>query len=773
MELENVGRYRIVRRLGSGGFGEVFLAEDPTLQRRVALKILSAADEKSKRRFVREAITASQLSHPNVAVVYEAAESDGVAYIAMQHVDGETLRDRLARGRLSPAEIVRIAREVADALDDAHRHGIVHRDVKPGNIMLDARGHAKVLDFGLAKIAEDASYGEATDVKETTAGKFLGTMQYVSPEQGGGHAVDARSDIFSFGIVLYEMISGKNPFAAPTFVETIRRVCEMTPPPLDTTPQLKRVVTKCLEKNPERRYQSAREIVNDLDAVDTPSHGGARLWLGASAVVLIAAIAGIAWFASRRPQAAPPAIRTKIDSIAVLPFVNFSPERENEFIGDGISEEVINGLAQIRGLKVTSRTSSFALKGKGEDIRAVGQSLGVDAVVEGSVQRAGDRLRVTAQLINAHDGYHLWSQTYNGAVADIFSIEDQISRSVANAIQRQISGSLTGPATRDLEAYDLYLKARHDQAIWTRESFEDAIAYFRAAIARDPSFAEAYAGMAETYSLMDHRHGLTTLKPAELYKLAIEAASKALTLNPDSAEAHAAIGHIDLHLGKFPEAERELNRALQINPNSSIALSWNSVLMRIEQKRSDLVRSQCAQARDIDPASILVLRVCSTNLWALGDFTAAADYAKRAIDLDPNYDEPYLLLVRADALLGRFPEAQQALDRAQALPDVTPTIGEDRAMLFAASGHQAEAVKLLRDIEARGTYSTSGMVRAWATTGDVDETLKWINRMVADDPQYLRSQITLPPHPLYAKLRSDPRYIAARQKLGLPPLMQP
>ena len=771
MIAEKVGRYRILRQLGSGGMGEVYLAEDPSLQRQVALKILSGTDEKSKRRFVREAITASKLSHPNVAVIHEAGESDGIAFIAMQYVEGETLRDRLDRGPLPIADIVRIGREVADALDDAHRHGIVHRDIKPANIIIDDRGHAKVLDFGIAKLIDSlAMPDESTAVAETTAGKFLGTLHYVSPEQAGGGVIDARTDIFSLGIVLYEMVTGSNPFAANSFLETVRRVRELTPPPIDRADcpaDLKRIITKCLEKDPQRRYGSARDLIVDLERSAGSPAGVSRLRAGSTWITALAILAVAVFLLWRHPSAtAPPS--AKIESIAVLPFVNFSPDRQNEFIGDGITEEVINGLAQLNGLKVVSRTSAFAFKGTRSDIREVGKSLGVDAVVEGSVQRASDRLRVTAQLINAHDGYHLWSETYNGAVGDVFSIEDQISRSVAKALQRTMGRTPASPSTRDIAAYDLYLKARREELFLTRVQVNDAIRDFKAAIDRDPSFAEAYAGLAETYSLLDHRPGLTTLEPKETYALAVEAANKALNLDPDSVEAHTAVGHIDMHLGRFDEAQAHLNRALQLNPNYSTAYLWHGILMRT-LGQYEAGKKELARAEQLDPLSASLLVYTSVNAWIAGDYEGARSAAERGIQLDPQNAPLHQYLAEADMTLGRFSDAEEELRRSEKLGNRS-TLDESRALLLALSGRREEAVALLRQIgrNARGA-AMPRMMRGWAAVGDVDEAARWLDRIVREIPDYGRLAIELPPHPAFAKMRSDPRYLEARRKLGLPP----
>ncbi|HYS52817.1 MAG TPA: protein kinase [Thermoanaerobaculia bacterium] len=756
MIADSIGRYRILRQIGSGGMGEVYLAEDPKLQRNVALKLLSDPDEKAKRRFVREAITASQLSHPNVAVVYEAGESDdGTAFIAMQYVEGETLRDRLHRGPMPIDAIVRLSSEVADALDEAHRRGIVHRDIKPGNIMIDGRGHAKVLDFGIAKTIDVANTHEPTAVADTAAGMFVGTLQYVSPEQASGGVVDRRSDIFSFGVVMHEMLTGSNSVTTP-----ITRS--------DCPPELKKIVARCLEKDPERRYQTARDIVIDLAHIAEKPLRRSDRRIVLVVMVLLVATAGL-WLFERPPRQAARASRAKIDSVAVLPFANFSPQRENEFIGDGISEEVINGLAQLSGLKVVSRTSSFAFKGTRADVRELGKSLGVDALVEGSVQRSGSRLRVTAQLINAHDGYHLWSQTYSGGVDDVFSIEDQIARAVAQALQRTMGRQAAGPSTRDVAAYDLYLKARHEESIQTPTNFDNAVAYYRAAIQRDPSFAEAYAGLAETYSLMDHRPGMTTLPPKETYRLATETASRALSIDPDSAEAHAAIGHIDMHLGRFDEARAHLDRAVQINPNLSNAHLWRAVLMRTlghyAEARADLER-----AEQLDPRSAFVTTIMSTTLTTMGDYTVAIRVLLRGIEIEPRYGELHANLARAYALNGEFREAEAALRRAEELR--TSTLEPTQALVWALAGRTAEAAQLLRRVD-RTALPQAGpfMMRAWAAAGNVDEAVRWADRMVAETPDYGRIAIDIPPHPALQKLRTDPRFLSARRKLGLPPLV--
>lgn len=800
----DIAHYRVLQELGRGGMGEVYLAEDTKLRRKVALKILPAqfgGDPARRKRFVREAIAASVLSHPNVAVVYEAGETeDGAAFISLEHVTGETLLDVLERRRLSVPEIVEIATQVADALDEARHHGIVHRDLKPGNIMLDQRGRVKLLDFGIAKIRErasDAAADDATAVRETELGTLIGTVDYMSPEQAQGRAIDHRSDLFSLGVVLYEMVSGKRPFSGRTPLETLSRIGSaqperITPIRKDCPAELERIIFRCLEKDAESRYQSARELLLDLQGVARQRggrvprfHRGAmRFGIAALVVVALAAIVLSLTRPSQKP--APPPARPRLESVAVLPFINMSPESEDETFADGLTDEIINALAQVPDLKVVSRTSVFAFKGKNADVREIGRRLGVESTVEGSVRRSGTKLRVTAQLIETDNGYHLWSHTYDRELSDVFAIQDEIARAVARALQAQLNPGqkLVSEPTRDVVAYELYLKGRQASTVWTRDSLDQSVEYFRQAIARDPSFASAYGGLAEAYSLMDHtQQGALAARGAavssslnssppddhdEIYRLAIAAAGRALELDPDSVEAHAALAHIFIHQLRFADAERHLKRALELNPNSVSALQWYSlVLNNLGRPRESL--EQILEARELDPLSVQVNSLAASRFLTTGDLDQTIDALQRGIGIAPEYGPFYLDLATAHALKGNHAEAAKILGQAARLPDPPADLDERRAMHLALANRRSEALSLLEKI-AREEEHPSGrtMALAHAVLGENEKAVLWLRRFVRENPNYARLNLNIPPYPPFESLRRDPRYHALRKQVGLP-----
>ena len=757
--------------------GDVFLAEDPTLRRRVAIKVLAefmSADPGMLRRFVDEAVAASALTHPNVAVVYEATKADdGCAYIAMEYVEGDTLLSRLSHGPLPIDDCVRIARQIADALDDAHRRGIVHRDIKPANIMIDERGRVKVLDFGIAKLTNHAGIESnvVTSPLQTAQGVVIGTAQYMSPEQAAGERVDNRSDLFSLGIVLYEMITGRNPFAAPTMGETFARIREaQAPPPSSLRPQtpreLDRIVKRCLDKDRHQRYQSARDIVLDLEHIgERPKPSRARAVV--IAVIAVAAIAAAGLWSLRpssKRNVAPP--RKQIRSIAVLPFVNMSTDASNGFIADGMTEEIINALAQVPSLQVVSRTSVFAFKGQNADIRTIGEKLGVSSVVEGSVQRSGGRLRITAQLISVEDGYHLWSDRYDRSLDDVFAVEDEIARAVAVALRTRIGAPAAAQVpTHDIVAYEAYVKARQAASTWTRPSFDRALELYGLAVARDPNFAAAHAGLAELYSLMDHAPHLTSLPSSETYRLSIEEAQKALAIDPDSSEAQSALGHILIHSGKLADADEHLSRSVVLNPNNVMGHLWLSVLRRA-QGRIPETKAESRAAMRLDPLNEQVAAVVSTNLVGIGEYQLAAGAARLGLKSDPNYGKLYTLLGRAEMFSGHFAEAHRALEQADRATQPANDLREVRALLLAVEGKNGEALAALRRIEQQGDGQPETMMLAYAAAGDDDLALRCAERLARQRPNYARIGLDLSPHPAFDRLRNDPRYLAIRRSIS-------
>ncbi|MGZ5493254.1 MAG: tetratricopeptide repeat protein, partial [Thermoanaerobaculia bacterium] len=517
----------------------------------------------------------------------------------------------------------------------------------------------------------------------------------------------------------------------------------------------------------ERRYQTARELLADLDATG----GRSRAPLVAVAIIAVLAIAAVAWMLIRStpPKASIQAPRAPNRSVAVLPFVNMSADASNAFIADGMTEEVINALAQVPSLHVVSRTSSFAFKGQNADIRTIGNKLGVASVVEGSVQRAGDRLRVTAQLISVDDGYHLWSERYDRNVDDVFAVQDEIAHAVASALRARIAGAAVAqPPTHDLIAYEAYVKARQSAGIWTRSTFDRALAYYQQAIDRDPSFAAAYAGRAEVYSLFDHRAGLTSQPTSETYRLAIEAGQKALSIDSDSAEAHGALGHIYIHQGRFAEADAQLQRALMLNPNGATSHVWLGVLRRAQHRDADAI-AETSTALQLDPLNELILNVGATIFTLCGQFERASAIARRGLQADREYGELYLTLARAEMMQGSFDKARQALDDAARATEPPVSVEENRALLLAFEGRHDEALTDLRRIEReKKNPAPEVMLRGYAAAGDIDDALRWVEKLMRERPNYARLSLDLGPHPAFAAIRKDPRFVSFRHQLGLP-----
>ena len=768
-----VGRYRVVRQIGSGGMGEVYLAEDPQLQRQVALKILTGADAKAKHRFVREAITASRLSHPNVAVVHEAGEADGLAFITMQYVEGETLRDRLLRGPMAIAEIERIAREVADALDDAHRHGIVHRDIKPGNIMIDTRGHVKVLDFGIAKLTELDSLAtpeSATAVAETTAGKFVGTLQYVSPEQARGGGVDGRSDIFSFGIVLYEMVTGKNPFTTPSFLETVSRIRDMSPPPIeraDCPEDLKRIIAKCLEKSPERRYQSARDLMLDLEAVGArPIRRSGRLKpaLTLAAIIAVTVLTFGVWYFRPRGAAS---TGERVRSLAVLPFRPLGSAPGDDFLSVGMADAVITRLAQVHSFIVRPTSSVLKYASASVDPIAAGHEQRVDSIVDGHLQHVGNRIRVSVQLIRVSDGSSIWSGHFDERFADVFDVQDAISERVAAALVDSLTGDerkrLTRRDTENIAAYQLYLRGRY---FWERrnaDSLRKSVSYYQQAIANDPSYALAYAGLADSYNMLG---AFSVLSPSEVYPRAKDASTRALQIDPDLAQAEIARAYADyLYDHDWNAAEAGFKHALAQDPNYGPGHQWYAVCLA-SRGRFDEARREIRRAVEVDPLSLIINSVVAWIEYLGRNPQAAVTQARHMIEIDPAFAPAHLYLAEAYASLGRYDDAFAEFQRAGGLLGTMHTGYACYAL--ARAGRTAEARQLLakiQELSRRQYVSPYHEALGRLGLGEKDEAITLLEKAV---DQHYPWVIHYGVEPVLDPLRKEPRFKALLQRIGLP-----
>nr|MDQ5872187.1 protein kinase [Acidobacteriota bacterium] len=586
-----LGPYEILAPLGAGGMGEVYRARDAKLDRDVAIKVLPqsvAADPDTLARFEREAKAVAALSHPNILSIFDFGAQEGISYAVMELLEGETLRGKLDAGPITQKQAVDYALQVAKGLAAAHEKGIVHRDLKPENLFVSRDGHVKILDFGLAKRVEAVAPGKETSAPtnsgHTEPGTVMGTAGYMSPEQVKGFAVDHRSDIFSFGTILYELLSGKKAFKRETSAETMAAILRDEPPELsesgrNISPALDRIVQHCLEKDRDHRFQSARDIAFALSETSGPAAASGaqaarkrprrgRLAIGLGVVALAAAAL---WL---RPG-------KTIDSLAVLPFVNAGGDPNAEYLSDGITESLINSVSQIPGIRVVSRASAFHYKGKDVGARAVGRELGVRAVLTGRIVQRGDALSIRAELVDARDDTHLWGEEYNRRLSDILAVQEEIARDISGKLRQRLTGEekkrLTKLYTENAEAYGLYLKGRYHWNKRTGEDIQKGIGYFQQAIEKDPTYALAYAGLADSYAILYQYAGLPS---SETFPKAKAAASKALEIDDSLAQAHATLASVHQHSDwDFSAAEKEYRRAIELDPKYPTAHHWYSLFL--------------------------------------------------------------------------------------------------------------------------------------------------------------------------------------------------
>jgi serine/threonine protein kinase/Flp pilus assembly protein TadD len=695
-----LGPYEIVEPLGAGGMGEVYRARDTRLERDVAIKILPEsiqADALALARFDREAKLVAALSHPNILAIHDVGRDTGISYAVTELLEGETLRDRLDAATVPLRKAVQYGRQIAQGLAAAHGRGIIHRDLKPENVFVTREGHVKILDFGLAR-RDPAKPGEgvneAPTVARTMPGTILGTVGYMSPEQVRGETVDHRTDVFSFGVVLYELVFGERAFRAETDVETMSAILRDEPSALrrraKAPNELVRVIARCLEKKPNERFQSAGDLafvlqifehVEEAESVEEKAPGSAP----------------------RVPSAARSIISdSSRASIAVLPFRNLSADRENEYFTDGVTEEIINALSKIEALRVASRISAFAFKGKDQDVRQIGNELGVRTVLEGSVRRAGSRLRVTAELVNVADGYQLWSERYDREMEDVFAIQDEISLAIANTLKVRLladeAGALVARATDDVEAYNHYLKGKY---FFNRRVPRQSIAEFEQAIARDPGYAPAYTGLADAYCIFGFYGGIPTL---DAFAEARGAASKARELEPDSAETHLTLGLVEHYFGwDFDLEDREFSRAVELAPRSAAAHSWLG-LERAFLGDSKEGRASALKATELEPLSPNVYVNVAWTYFAERRFDEAEKEIRRGLALDPDALYPLWACGLTLRMQGRHEESIAMLEKAVSITERAQTwyLGH-LGWSYGAAGRRAEAQQILDELRDRSS----------------------------------------------------------------------
>ncbi len=774
-------RYVIERELGRGGMATVYLAHDVEHGRPVGLKVLhpDLAAAVGPERFLREIQVTARLDHPHILPVLASGEAAGLLWYAMPYVEGESLRDRLRREtQLSVEGALGIAREVADALDYAHTHGVVHRDIKPENILL-ASGHARVADFGVARALESAGAE-----KLTGTGLAIGTPAYMSPEQASGAQVDGRSDLYSLGCVLYEMLAGEPPFTGPTPQIVVARRFTETPRPLGSVRErlpsgLEELVAKALARTPADRIQTAAGFAQELARTGTASAAGAipatrplasagrRSLLGAA--LLLAA--GIAWFAIRDPAgrgAGAPASPAAPVSVAVLPFRNLGPDSADQYLSDGLTEDLINTLGQAPELRVVARTSAFAFKDKDQDVREVGARLNVGAVVEGSFRKLGDTLRVTAQLVDIADGYQRWSGRYDRPSAELLAIENELARALLRELSPRSAGGLdtsraAGP-TDDPDAYKVYLKGRYHLGKMTEGDYREALKLFDRAIGLDPTFALAYSGLSAAYNAL---YG-TFLPAAEGMPKAKAAALKALQLDPDLAEGHANLGGVQMmYEWDWQGAERSFRRAVELKPHDAgIRFGYGYLLVVLGRFAEAAV--QLNQARQLDPLS---LHIEVTSVWPLfygreyGEVIAAL---RKTVAGDSSFLGARFRLAEAYALNREFGQAEAQWRSVRAImgdhPDVLGRIG----YLYAVSGQRPKAYAIADTLRSRYTKGRSDepydIALVYTGLGEKEKALDWLETAYEERSSWMTfAKVSAELDPL----RGEPRFRALLRKLGL------
>jgi len=792
-----LGRYEVRSLLGAGGMGEVYLAHDTTLRRAVAVKLLPghlAEDEDRLRRLEQEAYAASSLNHPNILTIHEVGVHDGTHFIATEFVDGESLRHRLAQGRLELREVLDIGVQVASALGAAHAAGIVHRDIKPENIMLRKDGIVKVLDFGLAKVAggnTGDSEGPTIAAPGTDPGIVLGTVRYMSPEQARGLDTDARTDIWSLGVVLYEMLAGRSTFEGRTSSDVIAAILRTEPPPLaryvDGVPtDLERIVTKALQKDPEERYQAVKDLGLDLKGLkrrldfDTeaartlpstpvtttittprPQRRRVAFLLLVTGAVAVVALGYGAYSGYLRETG-----KGNIDSIAVLPFANQSGNPDNEYLSDGISETLINSLSELPGVKVIARSSSFKYKGKEVDPQAVARALGVEAIVTGRLGQRGETLLISAELIDARDETQMWGDRYNRNAADLLAVQADISREIAEKLRLRLSTGerdrLTRRETTNQQAYELVLRGRFYSAKGGTQNRKKAIEQYQQAIAIDPNYALAHMALSNGYrSLVVD--GL--LEPKEFLPKAEASVRKALELDDSLADAHYALANFKRDTWDWSGAEREYQRAIALNPNLTQA-HGNYAIFLSDVGRHDQAVAEARRATELSPLAAITSTSFAFRLFFARRYDEAIDALKRSLELDERLPLTHVVLGYTYAAKGMDREAIAAYQEGIRLGDDGPSTQIYLGAAYAHAGQRERAEAILKQLETGKRYVSPGeLAILYAALGQREQAFRSLEKAFrARDVQLQYLGIDT----AFDSLRDDPRFSDLMRRVGLP-----
>jgi len=788
-----IGRYQILELLGAGGMGEVYLAQDKHLLRKVALKTLPGyltRDEELVRRFQREARSVSALNHPNILTIHEIGEVDSCHFMVTEFIEGETLRQRLTRGPLKIEPALDIGSQVASALCAAHQVGITHRDIKPENIMLREDGIVKVLDFGLAKLTErKGDDSEATTLFHTKQGTVLGTAHYMSPEQARGLPLDARTDIFSFGVVLYEMVTGETPFAGETTTDVLASILTVEPPPLSSSqpevpPELDQITSKALGKAREERYQDIRELLSHLQKLKqrlefeatNPIMPGRNTSsaeyvvatirrhrtsvAAAIAIFLLITTLGIAYsFFNTKARA--------IDSLAVLPFVNSTADPNSEYLSDGITESIIYSTSKLPRLRVIPSSSVFRFKGKGIDPQIAGHELGVTAVMTGRVNQHGDDLLISAELIAVRDNSLLWGQQYTRKLADLLTVQEEIAREISERLrtrltieeQKQFSKRYTG----DVQAYQLYLKGRYYWNKRTRDGYKKATQQFEQAIEKDPSYALAYAGIADCYNVLSS-YGIAS--PRESIPKGEAAARRALEIDGDLAEAHTSLAYVKYQYEwDWAGGESEFRRALELNPNYSTAHQWYALELAGMGRMTDALR-EINRAQELDPLSLIANVNAGWIFYHARQYDRALEQIRKSLDMDPTFARGHWAISEPLEQQQKYQEATTELEKARQI-DETPIMLALLGHLYAVTGKTSDARRIVTQLNALSKQAYVDpyfLAEIHTALGDRDQAFQELEKAYEQRSSWL---VWLKVEPKFDSIHDDARYTSLLKRIGL------